>query len=323
MPSKAMNAIKKTKTAVIGAGNMGKNHARVYSEISHLCAIADTVPETGRKLAHLYGAAFYTDYHEMLLKEKPDAVSVVVPTQFHKTVAMDCINAKVPVLVEKPLALTVKEAEDMLREAQKQRVLMMVGHIERFNPAIVKLRKIVDMGKLGNIISLLAIRVGISPPRVPKSDVSLDLGIHDIDVFNFILGQVPKSSKLVKHKLFNSNIADASSMLLEYDKASALIQTNWITPIKMRKLYVTGTEGFAEVDYINQKIILYNKILNPKISGNYYEFLFLSDNPTKEVYVSMKEPLKEELKYFLRNRNNYKETSHFGRDALKVLEDSI
>jgi predicted dehydrogenase len=80
---------------------MGKNHARVYSEISHFMCLCGLRSETGRKLDHLYGAAFYTDYHEMLLKEKPDAVSVVVPTQFHNNGSMDCINAKVPVLVEK------------------------------------------------------------------------------------------------------------------------------------------------------------------------------------------------------------------------------
>lgn len=315
-----MKSFKKIRTVLIGAGNMGKNHARIYSKISHFSAIADVVPVIGEPLAKRYNIPFYLDYKQMLDEVKPDAVSVVVPTKFHKQVTIDCLKKKVPVLVEKPIASTVEEADEMIDEAERQNTFLMVGHIERFNPAVVKLKKIIEQGKLGKIICLLAMRVGIAPPRISNSDVALDLGIHDIDVFNYLLNEFPKAKKIIKHKLFKNNISDSASILLEYEKASAIIQTNWITPIKMRKLYVTGTEGFVELDYINQKITLYNKRINIKTSGDFYEFLSFSENTTKEVFVSKKEPLKEELTYFLENLEQMnKSNMNDAKNSIEIL----
>lgn len=315
-----MKAAKVMRTALIGAGNMGKNHARVYSEISQFSGIADVVETIGRPLAQKYGVSFYTDYIKMIDEIKPDAVSVVVPTRFHKQVTIDCLKRHIPVLVEKPIALTVDEASEMIEASKKENTFLMVGHIERFNPAVIKLKKIIDQGKLGKIINLLAIRVGISPPRIPNSDVALDLGIHDVDVFNYLLNSFPTSKKIVKHKLFKHNTADSASLFLEYKDTSAMIQTNWITPIKMRKLFVTGSEGFVELDYLSQKITYYNKIINSKIDGNFYEFLSLSETPKREIFVSKKEPLKEEIECFLSYANNKKDKLN-PVYALKALEN--
>lgn len=309
------------RTAVIGVGNMGINHARIYSQISRLVAVSDINEKVGRKVAKAYHAKFYLDYQTLLADNKIDAISVVVPTQFHKQITINCLENKVPVLVEKPISSTIEEAEEMIKISNENNTFLMVGHVERFNPAVVKLKKLIDQGKLGKIINLLAIRVGIAPPHISNSNVVLDLGIHDVDVFNFLLNDFPNSKKIIKKKLFKNNIADSASLLLEYSNATAIIQTNWITPIKMRKLYVTGTEGFAELDYISQKIIFYNKIINAKTDGNFYEFLSVSKNLTKEVFVSKKEPLKEELIYFLKNRKNYNDDTiiKFAKKALEIL----
>lgn len=311
---------KKIKTAVIGTGGMGKNHVRIYSEISNLVAIVDLREDIGKPLAQKFNAKFYTDYKKMLDIEKPDAVSVVVPTQFHKEVAIECLNRKIATLVEKPIAHTVEDAEAILESAHKNKTTLMVGHIERFNPAIIKLKNIINKGTIGQIISMLAIRVGVSFPAAKNNDVVVDLAVHDIDIFNFLLDSLPINKNSIKHKLFKHNIWDSASMLLEYKNTACTIVTNWITPVKMRKLYVTGTDGFVELDYVSQKIILYGKHMNKKKEGDFFEFLSMHESPKKEVFISKKEPLKEELQFFLNSAAyNVKVDTRFALDALKII----
>lgn len=295
--------MKKIRTAVIGVGNMGRHHARVYSEISNLVAIADTAPERGKEIAKKHGVNFYRDYREMLDKERLDAVSVVVPTELHKKPTIECLRRGVPTLVEKPIANSLADARIILKQAEKSDTYLMVGHIERFNPAIAKLKQLIGRGKLGQIINLLAVRVGISPPKGKRLDVALDLAIHDVDIFNYLLGELPKRNNVIRRKVFEDNVADSALVILEYEKATGIVQTNWITPIRIRKLHVTGVDGFAELDYISQKLILYSEALKKEPCGNGDSFKsFVSSKPPKkEVYVSKKEPLKRELEYFLEN----------------------
>jgi len=306
------------KTAVIGAGNMGKHHVRIYSEISQLVAIADPFESQSKALASEYKTNYYKNYIEMLDSEEIDAVSVVVPTSLHKEVAIHCLRRKIPTFIEKPIASNLSDATAILMEAKKQNTFVFIGHIERFNPAVVKLKKMIDQGTFGDIISLLAIRVGINPPKTP-SDVTFELAIHDIDIFNYFLSELPIKKTISKRKIFKDNIADSASLLLEYKSAIGMIQTNWITPIKMRRLYVTGTVGFAELDYINQKLIVYEKVIDKQSTENFLELLSLSDSPNKQVFISKKEPLREELRFFLKNRLGTDLTSaRYAFEALKI-----
>lgn len=310
--------MKKIKVGIIGVGNMGKNHARVYSEIADLVAISDISEERGQEVAKQYNAAFYKDYRKMIKEERMEAISVAVPTALHKEVVFDTLGAKIPTLVEKPIANSLSDGRKMLQYAKQCRTLLVVGHVERFNPAVIKLKKIINEGRLGRIISLLAIRVGISPPNPDASDVALDLGIHDVDVFNYLLGRFPEKKKIIKTKLFSKNTADSSALLLEYGGITGIIQTNWITPVKMRKLFCSGIEGYAELDYIHQKIVLYDKILHTEFNGSFYELVSLSEVPNKEIYILKKEPLKEELRSFISNRKDWQWGN--AADALEALK---
>ncbi len=311
---------RKIRTAVIGVGNMGKHHVRIYSQISHLVAISDVIPELGRTIAHQYNVVYYKDYRQMLDEVKPDAVSVAVPTSYHREIVVGCLQRKIPTLVEKPIALTIPDGITMIDASRKYRTSLMVGHIERFNPVIIKLKELIDSRKFGDIINLLVMRVGISPPEIKDADVSLELAIHDIDIFNLLLGELPYNKHILKKKVYKNSIADSSTITLEYPKATALVYTNWITPIKMRKLYVTGTKGFAEIDYITQKLILYKRLIQKK---HYDDFTALTNEtnlPNKKIYVSKKEPLKEELHYFLRCVIHKKQNdATHALEALRVL----
>lgn len=311
--------MKKIKTAVIGAGNMGSNHARIYSEISNLVAVSDINSEVGRSLANKYNVKFYQNYKEMIDKEELEAVSVVVPTQYHSKVAIECLENKISTLLEKPIAKNLDQASKIIAQAKKSKTVLMIGHIERFNPATVTLKGIINKKKLGTIISLLAIRVGINPPKVPNADVSLDLAIHDIDIFNYLLDSFPISKKIVKHKVYKNNKADSSSIILEYPSTTGIIQTNWITPIKIRKLLITGSKGYCELDYVKQKLSIYNSPVHLLADDGFSNILSLSNNPKKDVLVSRKEPLREEISYFLKNKNNIGAFDN-GLSAYKALE---
>lgn len=311
---------KKLKTAVIGVGSMGANHVRIYSEISNLVAIADLNEEIGRQIGQKFNVVYYQNYQDMLSQEKIDAISVVVPTKYHEPVAINCLKKGIPTLIEKPLAGNIEEAEEIIKLAKKQKVTLMVGHIERFNPAVTKAKKLIEQGLLGQIINLLAIRVGISPPKISNSDVSLDLAIHDIDIFNYLLNELPISKKVIKNKIFKNNIADLSSILLEYKSAIGYIQSNWVTPIKMRGLYITGTLGYLEIDYMKQTIVFYKS--NNHINNNVFDFSqFVLKDGTKEIIpLTKKEPLKIELKYFLETANkNVLLDNNYALEALKII----
>ena len=126
------------KTAVIGAGAMGQHHVRLYSDIkdSELVGVVDHDTNQTDRLCILYGGRAYTDYREMIEKEKPDAVTIALPTSFHHQATMDCLDAGIHVMVEKPIAKTVEQAREMIAKAKEVGRVLKVGHIERFNPAV-------------------------------------------------------------------------------------------------------------------------------------------------------------------------------------------
>jgi UDP-N-acetylglucosamine 3-dehydrogenase len=295
-----MKSMKSLRTAVIGVGNMGKNHARVYNGISTLCAVADPDRPLGENVAKTYHARYYDSYITLLDREKPDAVSVVVPTALHKTVVDECLKRKIPTLVEKPIASTLPDAKKMLASAKKSNTFLMVGHIERFNPAVIQLKQFIKEDKIGKLFSLLTIRVGISPPKAPHANVVMDLGIHDVDICNYLLEEFPIRKVIEKQKIFKNSDVDSASVHLTYTGCNAVIMTNWVTPIKIRRLYATGMKGFIELDFLSQKITFYSEIINTVPDGNFIEFISLLKTPKKELFISKKEPLKEELTYFLK-----------------------
>ena len=136
----------KLNVAVVGTGSMGKNHARIYAELDdvELVAISDVNDSIGKKLAEKYHVPFYKDCDEMIKEEKLDMVSIAVPTNLHFEVASKFINAGISVLIEKPIASKISEAEKMIALAKKKKVILTVGHVERFNPAVIELKKRID-----------------------------------------------------------------------------------------------------------------------------------------------------------------------------------
>ena len=311
------------KTAVIGVGNMGKNHARIYHELtnSQLIAVADSNPEL-KIIAERYGAKFYTDYKEMLDKEEINAISIVVPTRLHKEVAVNCFKSGKHVLLEKPIAPSISEAEEIINASKQANKTLAIGHIERFNPVIKELKKIIQEGGLGRILSVVTKRIGVSPPDTKDNNVVIDLAIHDIDISNHLFDSIPSKVYSITGSALSLTSEDYATILLEYEgKASASIHVNWITPTNVRQLSINGTEGYAELDYVTQKLVVYPKMA----SGVFSDFKDFVEKygkfPKIEIPIPKKEPLKQELEEFLKCIEEGKAPligGNQGLDALKI-----
>ena len=314
----------KLKVAIIGVGNMGRNHLRIYSEILsvRLVSISDLDESLGYTLSKKFNVKYYKDYKKMINIEKPDIVSVCVPTSFHYQVAKLIIENKINLLLEKPIGTDVIKSEELLRLAKKNGIKFLVGHVERFNPAVKKVKEIIDRGELGKIIACIARRVGGFPPQIRDANITIDLAIHDIDIINYLLNDLPAKIFVNKQKNLIEQREDSVEFFLKYKDTSAYIQANWITPIKIRKLNMTGTEGYLEMDYINQQIEFYKSNYDKfkEISTDFSDYVLRFSEPDKiNISVAEKEPLKEEILYFINCvENNIKIDTKFAIDALKI-----
>jgi len=169
------------KVGVVGLGAMGQHHARLYSQLScSLVGVADANPERAKGIGEKYSTQYHTDYHSLL--SEVEAVSIAVPTTLHHTVAMDFLKEGVHCLVEKPIAFDLHEADEMIEAAERNQVNLAVGHIERFNPAVVKLKQIVDEGIPSKLLIVSTRRVRPFVPRIRDVSIVIDSATHDIGV---------------------------------------------------------------------------------------------------------------------------------------------
>ncbi len=297
------------RAGVIGVGAMGQHHVRIYSEMENveLVGISDVSESRVNELAQQYKTRGFTDYNE-LLEQNLDAISLVVPTTLHMPIGLDVIKSGANLLVEKPIADTLENAEKLTDAADDAGVKLMVGHIERFNPAVTKLKQIIDSGLLGKIVSISARRVGPYNPRIRDVGVILDIGVHDIDVISYLYGKKVNEVYSIAGADIHS-FEDHAAIILRYDDVfSGIVETNWLTPHKVRKLTVIGVDGVAYLDYIDQTVELHD--------GEWI----------RKAKVEMDEPLKKELMHFIDAISNGKEPSPSGEDgthALKVAMAAI
>lgn len=287
-------------TAVIGVGNMGINHTRIFYQISNLVAVADTNEARAKEVANLYKCNYYTDYNEMFKNEKIDAVSIVVPNHLHKSVTIDVLKRNIPILLEKPIASNLRDALEIARLVKNSKVKFTIGHVERFNPAVIKLKEILDKGDLGEVLGITARRVGSAGYPVIYENIMVDLAIHDIDILNFLLSKKkPDEAWCFIGKSPINNAEDYADIILRYDNTNAMIQVNWITPIKIRVLSINGSKAYAELNYITQDLKLY-RMDYIKDYDSFGKFILKYSTPDEiNITIEKDEPLKLELKSFL------------------------
>lgn len=304
------------RTAVIGVGSMGRNHARVYQDLtnSNLVAIVDADYQLAESISRLYGGKAYTDVDEMVSKEHPEAVSVAVPTKDHFSVVSKMINYGCHVLVEKPICATIDEAERLVQLSEQSGKILMVGHIERFNPAILELKKRLENNELGRIFHLHASRLGPFPARIRDVGVILDLATHDLDIMLFLTGSEATHLFAETKQVVHETNEDLVNGLVHFSNgAIGLIDINWLTPTKIRELTVTGEKGMFRVNYITQDLSFYeNAAINEDSTWSTISLLRgVSEGSIIQYSINKKEPLKAELETFIRSVEN-SEISHGG-----------
>jgi len=289
---------------VIGVGFWGSNHARVYNEIkkARLIGVSDLDKARAKDLARKFKCGFYEKNHQLLKDDKIDVVSICTPTSTHFRIALQAIENGKHVLVEKPLGRNLKESVKIVKEAEKKGVKLTVGHIERFNPAVQKLKELVEEGTIGDIILILSRRVTRWPERIGDVGVVKDSAIHDIDVMRYILEDdvIRVYAKVGKLK---HSFEDYAEALLHFNKGgTGFIDSNWLTPKKIRNLIVTGSEATASLDYLSQQISIE------------------SSKFVKKVRKKWREPLKLELNHFVEVVLDNKEPCVTGLDGIKAIQ---
>jgi predicted dehydrogenase len=248
------------RAAVIGLGMMGAHHARVLNELRgiDLVGVADPVPEAVANATSGRTARGYANGAELLAAERPDLVVVAVPTSLHLPSTIEALSAGAHVLVEKPIAAERADAEQMIAAAEAADRLLTVGHIERFNPAIRELSRRLDAGELGRVFQIRAARLGPFPARVRDVGVVVDLAPHDIDVMRFLLRSEPVRMYAETEQRIHTDHEDLFTGLIKFESgAIGLLEINWLTPTKVRRLTVTGERGMYEADYLTQDLTLY------------------------------------------------------------------
>ena len=323
--------VKTIRAAVIGIGSMGRHHVRNYAQMPKvdLVGISDLDEPLGGKLAEEHGTRFYKDYKQLLELERPDIVSLAVPTKGHHALALDIIKRNIHVLIEKPISYSVEEAREMIEEAKKAGVKITVGHIERFNPAVVKLKELIADGKLGTIVSVMARRAGTIPSRIKDANVIVDIGVHDIDLLNFILESRPANVYASGGRAVLKKHEDYADIFLEYPsstdglKITGHIQVNWLTPVKIRKLNVTGTRGYAVVNLSTQELIFFDTQYSQEFDDFDDYIGKFKESTGKKIPVNLKEPLRLQIESFIDSVLHGREVAVTPEDALLALRTAI
>lgn len=249
------------RAVVLGLGNMGSIHLRVLSNIAGVEVVAAVDPSPERRAAALAARPQLTTFAtlgEALEATEPDFACLAAPATELPALAAQALEAGVPILVEKPLAATEEEALGMLADAERRGLLLAVGHVERCNPAVIELKRRLDAGQAGRVHQLHARRLSPFPQRDSMLGAALDLSTHDIDVMRYLTGQeVERVFAETAQRLHEAHEDQVCATLRFSGGETGLLETNWLTPTKVRELTVTGEAGTFVVDYLSQELSFY------------------------------------------------------------------
>jgi predicted dehydrogenase len=304
------------KIGVIGVGNMGQHHTRVLSLLKdvELIGVSDVNVERGLDIASKYRVRFFENYLEML--SHVEAVCIAVPTRLHYQVGLDCLQAGVHVLIEKPIAASIQEAELLVNAAAQYNCILQVGHIERFNPAFQELSKVL---KTEELLAIEAHRMSPYSQRANDVSVVLDLMIHDLDLLLELAG-----SPVIKLSAAGSRASDSG--YLDYVTATlnfangivATVTSSKVTHCKIRRIAAHCKNSLTEADFLNNEILIHRQT-TANYTTDYGQVLYRQDGLIEKVYTSNIEPLHAELEHFVGCVRGGNQPSVGGEQALKAL----
>ncbi len=289
------------RVGVIGVGYLGQHHARIFSGIEgvELVGIADVDSRKTEEIACKYGCGCFSGYADLIAV--CDALSIVTPTNTHYCIAMDCLNAGKDLFIEKPITDRLDEAAEIVQAAEKNNLILQVGHLERYNPGIIAATEMIKAPKF-----IEAERLSPFLGRGVDVDVTLDLMIHDIDIVLSIVRSKVKEIRATGDSVMTGKV-DVAKAWLEFENGcKALVTASRLAPEKMRKLRIHQEDTYISVDYQSQEVRRYFK------QGRDISF--------DVVKPEAKEPLKEELADFISCVQQRKRPMVSGKEAMEALE---
>jgi len=284
------------RTGVIGLGRMGRHHCRIYSTLreSQLIGIFDINPQTASDLSAVYEVPVIQDIDDLL--ESVDAVSIATPTPTHYDLVRRCLNHNVHVLVEKPVTEFIENAEQLARMVAESGVIVQVGHIERFNPTYLELKKVIEN------MNVLAINFRrLSPYRVSNKDVDvvLDLMVHDLDLSIDLTGKEPASINALGVTPFSAGLDHVAAQLFFSEGPLITLTASRITEEKVRCIDVTAEDAFVEADLLNKNISIHRCSTGEYATINHSGVKYRQESVIERILVPNAEPLGLEITHFL------------------------
>jgi predicted dehydrogenase len=304
------------RVGVIGVGNMGQHHTRVLGLLKdvELYGVADINVTRGLDIASKSRVRFFEDYQDLL--DCVDAVCIAVPTRLHYQVGLQCLKAGVHVLIEKPIAASIEEAEFLVNAAAENNCILQVGHIERFNPAFQELSNVL---KTEDLLAVEAHRMSPYSQRANDVSVVLDLMIHDIDLLLELTASPVVKLTATGTKADDSGYLDYVTATLRFaNGAIATLTASKITHRKIRNISAHCKNALIEADFLNNEILIHRQT-TADYTTNYGQVLYRQDGLIEKVYTSKIEPLHAELEHFVSCVRGGNQPSVGGEQALKAL----
>jgi predicted dehydrogenase len=306
-----MSLMKKLRTAVVGVGYLGQFHAEKYAQLpnAELVAVVDADRQRADEIAAKLGSRGVTDYRQIL--DEVDAVSIVVPTQYHFEVARAFLERGVHVLLEKPITTTLAEADELIRIAHERQVIFQVGHLERFNPVVMALGGILT--KPGFIES---VRIAPFKPRGTDVNVVLDLMIHDIDIIQNIVGSPVKQINSIGAPVFTDEEDIANARIQFANGCVANVTASRISLKSERRMRIFQPDSYISVDFQNKKLAVFRK-------GDGEMFPGVPNVQMEEKSFEQGDALKSEIESFLDSVVSGKPPVVTGEDGRRALETAL
>ncbi len=305
------------RVGVIGLGSMGQNHARILAESGLLASVADINPDIAKAVGRKYSVEGFLDYADLLMSPV-DAVVIVTPTVTHDAVARKALEAGKHVLLEKPMTGDSRKLRGLVSLADRKKVVLAGGFTERHNPVVAFAKKSLQAGEYGELITAATRRVSSLPSRIRDIGVVMDLGIHDIDVVQHVVAKRARSVYALGGRGKGMKYEDHANILIDFGGgATGFVEVNWLTPMKVRKLALTCSRNFVEVDYMDQSALVCSSSFKPFEAGNLFNVPLEFD--MRRIALKKEEPLKRELADFVSAAEKGSDPLVTGESAIETL----
>jgi predicted dehydrogenase len=311
-----------TRLGLIGVGAMGRNHLRVLSDLegAELVAVCDHDPEIAKAVTGKGSVQAYASWDEMLRSERLDAAIVAVPTRFHLEAGLAALGRGLHVLIEKPIAANLEDGRRLVAAAGRAGLVLAVGHVERFNPAVRELQRRIADGDIGRIFQVQARRLGPFPKRIRDVGVVIDLATHDLDVMDHLVASEVQHLYAETEQRIHTDHEDILNALLKFDSGVlGVLQVNWLTPTKIRELTVLGERGMFVCNYLTHELRYHKNadVLGPAESRR--KPRAVSEGESVTFPIEQTEPLRLELQAFLEAVRGERPVEVDGEAGLRAL----